>query len=370
VVSALIFPAAPKKGLITDLDGTLWSGAVGEVGADNVSWSLDDHCHRHALYQQLLASLADSGVMIGIASKNDPGPVSQALQRADLLLSRELLFPIEVHWGPKSDSVSRILAAWNVAPDAVVMVDDSLLELAEVTEAFPELGVVHFPGGDDSRTWGVMAELRRLFGKSRSTSEDGLRVASLRAAMEFRSSAGREAYSPDEFLAKANGCLEITVTTAHNDRALELINKTNQFNLNGIRLTDAAVERALRQPGAALMTVGYEDKFGPLGVIAAVLARQDGSTLHIDSWVMSCRAFARRIEYHCLRYLFDRFDVDRIEAAHRPTDRNGPMREFLTSNVAAQLDGSVSFIRADFDERAPKLVHRVVDCSLEPCASN
>src|SRR5262249_17813308 len=49
VASALIFPAAPKKGLITDLDGTLWSGIVGEVGADNVSWSLDDHCHRHAL---------------------------------------------------------------------------------------------------------------------------------------------------------------------------------------------------------------------------------------------------------------------------------------------------------------------------------
>ena len=42
-----LFPPAPKKGLITDLDGTLWAGIVGEVGASGVGWSQADHSQIH-----------------------------------------------------------------------------------------------------------------------------------------------------------------------------------------------------------------------------------------------------------------------------------------------------------------------------------
>ncbi|MBV9036207.1 MAG: hypothetical protein JO182_17095, partial [Acidobacteriaceae bacterium] len=62
----------PKKGLITDLDDTLWAGIVGEVGPDTVSWDLDHRSHMHGLYQQFLSALAGQGVLIGVVSKNDP----------------------------------------------------------------------------------------------------------------------------------------------------------------------------------------------------------------------------------------------------------------------------------------------------------
>ena len=65
-------PVMPKKGLITDLDDTLWRGILGEVGAHGVTWDLDHYSHMHGLYQQLLNSLAEAGVLIGVASKNDP----------------------------------------------------------------------------------------------------------------------------------------------------------------------------------------------------------------------------------------------------------------------------------------------------------
>src|SRR5579863_3901137 len=42
IVEALC-PRPPMKGLITDLDGTLWSGILGEVGVEGVSWSLSEH---------------------------------------------------------------------------------------------------------------------------------------------------------------------------------------------------------------------------------------------------------------------------------------------------------------------------------------
>ena len=76
-----IRPPQPKKGIITDLDQTLWRGILGEDGVDGISWDLDHNSLAHALYQGMLASLADIGVLLGAATKNDPELVAQALRR-------------------------------------------------------------------------------------------------------------------------------------------------------------------------------------------------------------------------------------------------------------------------------------------------
>ena len=60
---------------------------------------------------------------------------------------------------------------------------------------------------------------------------------------------------------------------------LELVNKTNQFNLNGRRYTEADWRKLLARPGALLVAVSYEDKFGPLGTIAVVAGRARASRL-------------------------------------------------------------------------------------------
>ncbi len=182
MLASLLQSAAPKKGLITDLDDTLWRGLLGEVGADGVSWSLDRHSHAHALYQQMLQSLADSGVLVALASKNDPARVEEAFRRSDLLLKRDRLFPVEASWGPKSESVGRILRAWNVGADSVVFIDDSPLELAEVQAAHPGIETILYPKDHDQAVYDLLIRLRDLFGKTAVREEDRLRRESLRRA--------------------------------------------------------------------------------------------------------------------------------------------------------------------------------------------
>ena len=58
----VLYQPEPKKGLITDLDETLWSGIVGEVGIGQVSWYQEHHTQTHGLYQQMLGHLASCGV--------------------------------------------------------------------------------------------------------------------------------------------------------------------------------------------------------------------------------------------------------------------------------------------------------------------
>jgi FkbH-like protein len=264
-LARLLAPRTPKKGLITDLDETLWSGIVGEVGSDGVSWDLASHQALHGLYQRLLASLSGQGVLIGIASRNDPAVVERALQREDILLKPEQVFPVEAHWNAKSGSVERILRSWNVAADSVVFVDDSPMELAEVAAAHPGIECILFPKGDYAASHAMFRRIRDLFGKDRLSDEDALRLASIRQGAAFRQPAEDGAAS-ESFLQQMKAVLSFDFGLSRTDpRVLELVNKTNQFNLNGIRYTGADWASELAQAGAFLSVISYEDKFGPLG---------------------------------------------------------------------------------------------------------
>jgi len=352
LLSRLIRLPLPKKGLITDLDDTLWRGIVGEAGVDGISWTLDRHTHHHALYQQQLSVLAHAGVFVAVASKNDPSVIREAFARPDLLLDVNHIFPLEVSWGPKSVAVGRILQTWNVGPDSIVFVDDSPMELAEVQAAFPGIQCLLFPKNDPQACLGLLDRLRDLFGKRFISEEDALRTNSLRA---------QPALSTD-FLETAEA--EITFSAVKNSsdsRPFELINKTNQFNLNGRRFTDSEWLHYLQDPETHLLSATYRDKYGALGKIAVLGARQSHDKFFIDVWVMSCRAFSRRIEHQCLLRLFKAHGVDEISFDFRRTPRNNPIQEFFAGLVGENPEGPLTLTLAQFEQRCPRLFHTVKD---------
>jgi FkbH-like protein len=329
LLARLMRTPAPKKGLITDLDDTLWRGILGEVGIDGISWDLDHHSQMHAFYQGLLNGLSNEGVLLAVASKNEPSLVQEVFNRKDLALSANSIFPMEVNWGPKSESVARILKTWNVGPDSVVFVDDSSLELAEVKASHPEIECVQFPTKDSAAIYELVFRLRDLFGKSSLSQEDAIRLKSIRSSHSGLPvyEAGKAA--PTRFLEQIEADVSFDFNKSPLDpRALELVNKTNQFNLNGKRYTEASWYKYFLDPTSFLMLVSYKDKFGPLGKIAVVAGRRS-KQLSVDMWVMSCRAFSRRIEHRCLEEMFAKFDVDEIELDYSPTDRNSPLSQFL-----------------------------------------
>ena len=82
----------------------------------------------------------------------------------------------------------------------------------------------------------------------------------------------------------------------HLTRAVQLINKTSQFNLTVRRMTEAEVETFAQHTDAYTSTVRLQDKFGSYGLISVVMGWVTGDTLHLENWVMSCRVFKRGVE--------------------------------------------------------------------------
>lgn len=356
-----LFATPPKKGLITDLDQTLWKGILGDVGVESISWSLEGKSQGHALYQQLIASLAETGVLVAIASKNDPKLVEAALQRPDLLVPPARIFPIEIGWGAKSEMVARILKAWNIAADSVVFVDDSPMELAEVSEKHSAIECLQFPSSDPKRLVSFLWRLRDRFGKEAVTEEDRLRLNSLRVAAKPDAEVPGETSA--DFLARLHAKVTFEAAAADHTRAFELVNKTNQFNLNGVRYTEAEWKSRGRRPGAFLNIISYEDRFGPLGRIAVLAGCLEQDRCLVDVWVMSCRAFSRQIEFQTLRQLFRRSGVSAVRFQFRPTERNGPLQTFLRQFFPPDslVEGELDLRMARFEQSCPQLFHEVID---------
>ena len=362
LLSRLINGPAPKKGLITDLDDTVWQGILGEVGPEGVSWDLEHHSHMHAVYQQLLRALSAEGVLVAIASKNDPKLVAEVFDQRSPILSENAVFPIEAHWGPKSESVGRILKAWHIGADSVVFIDDSAMELAEVKQAHPAVECIRFPQGDAAGIYELLRRLRDLFGKSAIREEDAIRLASLRQAEAMPRDDEASELTREKFLEHAEAELTITFAKETLDpRALELVNKTNQFNLNGKRHTQTSLQSYLRDPHAFLMVVSYKDKYGPLGKIAVIAGHFLAKTLSIDAWVMSCRAFARRIEHRCLDELIAKFSPDEIEFDFTETARNGPIRTFLIEALGTPPESPYRASSKVFLQRRQRTYHRILE---------
>ena len=127
-----------------------------------------------------------------------------------------------------------------MGPADVVFIDDSPMEVAEVHAAFPEMECIVFPKGNYQAIWELLKRLRDSFGKGTVSSEDMIRLNSIRTASTLRSSAPREGFGAGEFLLKVRGVITFSLGTDTSDnRAFELINKTNQFNLNGKRFSES-----------------------------------------------------------------------------------------------------------------------------------
>jgi FkbH-like protein len=108
---------------------------------------------------------------------------------------------------------------------------------------------------------------------------------------------------------------------------VQLINKSNQYNLTTRRYTDPEILAAEGDPEVFTLQARLVDVFGDNGMISVVICRCSGARVwDIDTWLMSCRVLGRKVEHMVLREILRHARVAGIcelRGAYRPTERNG-----------------------------------------------
>jgi FkbH-like protein len=115
-------------------------------------------------------------------------------------------------------------------------------------------------------------------------------------------------------------------------RIVQLIAKTNQFNLTTRRHGPSQVEAFLANPACVHFSLRLRDRFADHGLVALLIAMQSGAILDIDSWLMSCRVIGRTVEKSMFEHLCG-FSLARgvttIRGRYLPSPKNMLVRDLF-----------------------------------------
>jgi HAD superfamily phosphatase (TIGR01681 family) len=143
-----VVPLAGKKCkvLVTDLDNTLWGGVIGEDGMAGIKLGIEYPGAAYRNVQRAMLDLYARGILLAVASKNNPTDAMQVLEQHPAMLLRPNHFAaLRVNWNDKVQSLREIAAELNIGIDAVAFIDDNPAERQWVQGQLPEVTVIDLP---------------------------------------------------------------------------------------------------------------------------------------------------------------------------------------------------------------------------------
>ena len=329
-----------RKCLVLDLDNTLWGGVIGDDGLEGIRLAQGDPVGEAYLSVQSMAlALRQRGIVLAVASKNTDETARGPFRRhPEMLLREDHIAVFQANWTDKASNIKAIAEGLSFGLDALVFLDDNPMERDLVRKALPQVAVPELP--DDPALYARVVSAAGYFEALGFSDEDRQR------ADFYRDNARRlklqeQATDIDAYLAS----LEMVITFRPFDaigraRIVQLINKSNQFNLTTRRYTEAEIAELESDPSCFTLQVRLTDTFGDNGMISVIICREHGDAWEIDTWLMSCRVLGRGVEDMVLRELLHHAQsrgVRRLVGVYRPTDRNGMVHDHYANLGFAQI---------------------------------
>jgi FkbH-like protein len=319
------------KCLVLDLDNTLWGGVVGDDGLEGLVIGQGSALgEAFVAFQEYARELSRRGVILAVCSKNDEANAVEPFEKhPEMVLKRHDIASFVANWSDKASNLRAIAEELNIGIDSLVFVDDNPFERSLVRRELPMVAVPEV--GDDPATFAQTLADAGYFEGLAVTEEDRARTDQYQGNRQ-RESLKDSATDLDSYLRS----LEMELIWRPFDklglqRTVQLINKTNQFNLTTRRYTEEDVLAIMGDGRAFGLQLRLVDRFGDNGIIAIVIGKmRDEEDLLIDTWLMSCRVLGRQVEPTTLNLAAEqakRLGARRLIGEYLPTKKNGMVKD-------------------------------------------
>lgn len=333
----------PIKLVALDLDGTLYSGVLGEDGIEGLSLATG-----HLGIHRVITYLQEAGVFTTLISKNDERDVVELFQAWSETLPplTKFQFP-KFGWERKSEYLERICSSLEIGMDSVIFVDDNPAELTEMQTSVPVVQTVS-ADSDGYSTLRALCFTPGLWPLSQISSTARFADLNSRKRREELKSLKPESNYLDELEMKAylskDNPLDI-------DRAAELSAKTNQFNLSLSRLSHSELRNYVNRPDSFLVLGGLVDRFADIGQVLSIAFTVENGRATVEELCLSCRALGRNIEtklvVKCLQFACG----DTLRELHfrvRKGPRNEPALRWLEQFGRIPTGENASYLIVDW----------------------
>ena len=326
-----------KKCLVLDFDNTLWGGVIGEVGINGIELGPDSSRGKAFLeFQLTIKDLASRGVLIAGCTKNEMKNALSGLNHPNSILKPEDFAVIEASWDPKPIAIRRIIENLNFGMRAFVFVDDSKIEVHSVKTEFPEIETILLDSKFPEK-YSSMVLRPRYFESLKLTKEDISRKGT-QATPRVKKLENASTYDHMLMLKDLNAVATIGRPTSDQlERVLQLVNKTNQFNLNGIRRTPLEIKKFAEDADSLVLVGEFKDDLTNYGLTTVIGGRFEGGSFKVEIWVMSCRTFDRYLEHAMLLALRSEIAIESANGFSLDFKRTARNDYFVGTGVALGL---------------------------------
>lgn len=337
-----------KKGLVLDLDNTLWGGIVGDDGVDGIEIGQETSLGQvYSEFQSYIKLHKNLGIVLAVDSKNEEENAIAGLNHPDAPLKPDDFVSIKANWNPKSENMKAIASELTLLPESLVFVDDNPAEREIVRAQIP--GAIA-PELDCPEHYIRIIDHSGFF-EATSISEDDLKRNEMYMANKKRAALEESFADYSEYLKSLEMEAEIKpFEKMYMPRIAQLTNKSNQFNLTTRRYTQADIEEATADSDNITLYGRLKDKFGDNGIVALTAGHVIGTELHIDLWLMSCRVLKRDMEFAMMDELVKKAaarGVKTIYGYYYPTAKNKMVKDFYLlqgfGKIAEDADGNATF---------------------------
>jgi FkbH-like protein len=285
------FVKYPLKCIILDLDNTLWGGIIGESELSLLVLDSQGDGKPYFEFQKELLKLHKQGILLAICSKNNTCDALEIIEsHPHMVLRPSMIAAFRINWDNKTLNILSIAKELNIGLESIMFIDDNPSERELVKETLPDVEVLELP----EDPWGYADALRSCsrFWPVQLTKDDSKK--NIYFSMDKLRKKSRELETNiADFLRKSG----LTITISRTDkesmpRVVQLINKTNQFNLTTKRFTHSELEMLLKEPDTWLIHMEMSDTFGEYGIIGVSLIRNSV----IELLLLSCRVLGKDAE--------------------------------------------------------------------------
>lgn len=331
------------KCLVLDLDNTLWGGVIGDDGLEGIKLGQGSALgEAHLDFQRYCKDLSHRGVILAVCSKNDDAVARSVFElHPEMILRASDIACFVANWEDKPGNIRSIAERLNIGIDAIVFADDNPFERTIVRRELPMVAVPELP--DDPALYAACIANAGYFESLRITDDD------LKRALQYQTNLERERVR-ESFTDMAGylKSLDMRMTWSPFDtvglsRIVQLINKTNQFNLTTKRYDETSVRQFMDDPHAITMQIRLEDQLGDNGMIAIVIGSLDAEKeFLIDTWLMSCRVLGRQVEQATMNQLWELCSArgaTSIVGEYLPTPKNGMVRDHFSKLGFGPIQG-------------------------------
>jgi FkbH-like protein len=322
-----------KKVLVLDADNTLWGGVIGDVGVDGIALGHDYPGSAFVAFQKRVLDLYHRGIVLCIASKNQPGIVEEALKtHPDMVLREKHFAAMRVNWNPKPQNLQEMAADLNLGIDSFVFLDDNDVECALMREALPQVLTICLP--KEPARYAAVVENLDCFDQFSVSAEDRVRGELYRAESGRRQLQSAVVDMPTFYRQLAMKVTFGINQSSQISRAAQMTNRTNQFNMHTIRCSEDDIRRFMDSGDHEVITLALEDRFGDSGVVGLAIVRKSPQEWVLHQFLMSCRILGRTVEQAFVKWIAGRAKsagAAQIIGQFAPTTKNKPFAGFYKS---------------------------------------